>query len=205
MFVESRNDEYKGWRQVATQEDFRQVLIISLPVTASGEKCIIVLLSRGENIMYRKGKSYRKSSLIKSRRRQQSQFWTSNVYATGKLQNRIWEFTIGDADDHPSIPHAHARGSGERLNAWTGEIYQAGNDRVKIIGKLKKKELSRLHSDPRFIEFARNQIDWYRNTYPHITFDVPDWFETKCRLSCLSMKRDENEITDFSFCRKSKF
>lgn len=22
MFVESRNDEYKGWRQVATQEDF---------------------------------------------------------------------------------------------------------------------------------------------------------------------------------------
>ena len=22
IFVESRNDEYKGWRQVATQEDF---------------------------------------------------------------------------------------------------------------------------------------------------------------------------------------
>ena len=22
MFVESKNDEYKGWRQVATQEDF---------------------------------------------------------------------------------------------------------------------------------------------------------------------------------------
>jgi len=22
MFVESRNDEYKGWRQIATQEDF---------------------------------------------------------------------------------------------------------------------------------------------------------------------------------------
>jgi hypothetical protein len=22
MFVESRNDEYKGWRKVATQEDF---------------------------------------------------------------------------------------------------------------------------------------------------------------------------------------
>lgn len=22
MFVESRNDKYKGWRQVATQEDF---------------------------------------------------------------------------------------------------------------------------------------------------------------------------------------
>ena len=22
MFIENRNDEYKGWRQVATQEDF---------------------------------------------------------------------------------------------------------------------------------------------------------------------------------------
>ena len=184
---------------------FRQVLIISLPVTASGEKCIIVLLSRGENIMYRKGKSYRKSSLIKSRRRQQSQFGPRMYTPREKLQNRIWEFTIGDADDHPSIPHAHARGSGERLNAWTGEIYQAGNDRVKIIGKLKKKELSRLHSDPRFIEFARNQIDWYRNTYPHLTFDVPDRFETKCRSSCLSMKRDENEITDFIFVGKAIF
>lgn len=24
MFVENRNDEYKGWRQVATQEDFNR-------------------------------------------------------------------------------------------------------------------------------------------------------------------------------------
>ena len=58
---------------------------------------------------------------------------------------------------------------------------------------------------PWFIEFARNQIDWYRNTYPHITIDVPDWFETKCRLSCLSMKRGENEITDFIFVGKAIF
>ena len=68
---------------------FRQVLIISLPVTAGGEKCIIVLLSRGENIMYRKGKSYRKSSLIKSRRRQQSQFGPRMYTPREKLQNRI--------------------------------------------------------------------------------------------------------------------
>ena len=27
MFVESRNDEYKGWRQVATQEDFEKLLL----------------------------------------------------------------------------------------------------------------------------------------------------------------------------------
>ena len=149
--------------------------------------------------MYRKGKSFRRYSLIKSRRRQQSWLGPRMYTPREKFQNRIWEFTIGDADDYPSIPHAHARGSGERLNAWTGEIYQAGNERVKTIGKLKKKELSRLHSDPRFIEFAKNQIVWYRNAYPHITFDVPDWFEVKCRISYLNVKMDEKEITNFIF------
>ena len=35
MFVESRNDEYKGWRQVATQGDSTGSDLMSLPVTAS--------------------------------------------------------------------------------------------------------------------------------------------------------------------------
>ena len=39
-----------------------------------------------------------------------------------KLQDCIWIFTIGDADDKPSVPHAHAQGTGYRLDAWTGEI-----------------------------------------------------------------------------------
>lgn len=55
--------------------------------------------------MYRKGKSFRRYSLIKSRRRQQSWFGPRMYTPREKFQNRIWEFTIGDADDHPSIPH----------------------------------------------------------------------------------------------------
>ena len=64
-----------------------------------------------------------------------------------KLQDCIWIFTIGDADDKPSVPHAHAQGTGYRLDAWTGDIYPAGSERKRTIVKLSKKELARLHSD----------------------------------------------------------
>jgi len=74
-----------------------------------------------------------------------------------KLQDCIWIFTIGDADDKPSVPHAHAQGTGYRLDAWTGDIYPAGSERKRTIGKLSKKELARLHSDPGFLKFARKQ------------------------------------------------
>lgn len=39
-----------------------------------------------------------------------------------KLQNYVWVFKKGDADDHPSIPHAHSKEEGYRLDAWTGDI-----------------------------------------------------------------------------------
>ena len=93
-----------------------------------------------------------------------------------KLQNCIWNFTLGDPDDKPSVPHAHAEGLGYRLNAWTRDIYPAGNERKKSIGKLKRKELQKLHSDPKFISFANKQIQWYKETYPHIHFYIPDSF-----------------------------
>ena len=44
------------------------------------------------------------------------------------------DFTIGDADDKPSVPHAHAQGTGYRLDAWTGDIYPAGSERKRTIG-----------------------------------------------------------------------
>lgn len=154
--------------------------------------------------MYRKG-SFGRSSLAKYKYEKQSQFGPRIYTPQGKMQNRIWEFKIGDADDHPSIPHAHSRETGERLNVWTGDIYPAGNERVPTGDKLKKKELRRLYSDPKFIEFAKKQIEWYRNTYPHITFAVPEWFEAKCRMSHLNMKKTEKEITDYIFVEAAFF
>lgn len=120
-----------------------------------------------------------------------------------KLYDCIWVFTIGDADDHPSIPHAHAQEKGFRLDAWTGDIYPAGNERERIIGKLKRKELEKLHSDPQFLAFARKQIDWYREENPHISFYVPEWFELKYKQPQLLAKNVESELEVFVFCGKA--
>lgn len=116
-----------------------------------------------------------------------------------KLQACIWDFTIGDADDKPSVPHAHAIDVGYRLDAWTGDIYPAGNEREKTIGKLKKKELRKLHSDPGFLSFAKKQIEWYRSANPHISFYVPEWFELKSRQLLLITINQKNEVDKFVF------
>ncbi len=96
-----------------------------------------------------------------------------------KLFGCSWKFTIGDSDDHPSVPHAHSVIEGYRLDAWTGDVYPKGKERKNTIGKLKRRELDLLHKDPKFIAFAQSQIKWYRNEYPHIRFYVPEWFKRK--------------------------
>ena len=121
-----------------------------------------------------------------------------------KLYNCIWEFTKGDPDDHPSVPHAHARGLGYRLNAWTGEIYPAGNDRTTVIGHLKKKELSRLYNDQKFIDFATDHILWYREAHPSISFFVPEWFELKhLSKKKVAFKKGEDDQGVFVFISES--
>ena len=125
-----------------------------------------------------------------------------------KLQDCIWIFTIGDADDKPSVPHAHAQGTGYRLDAWTGDIYPAGSERKRTIGKLSKKELARLHSDPGFLKFARKQIQWYRQALPRnpagsSNFYVPEWFTTLTRRSELAIIKQEEVADVFAFVGKS--
>lgn len=120
-----------------------------------------------------------------------------------KLQDYIWVFKLGDADDKPSVPHAHAQGKGYRLDAWTGDIYPAGTERKRTIGKLKRKELAKLHSDPGFIDFAKKQIEWYRENNPHINFYVPEWFETEMKKARLVACNKEHNVDIFVFVGKA--
>lgn len=121
-----------------------------------------------------------------------------------KLQDCIWVFKLGDADDKPSVPHAHAQGKGYRLDAWTGDIYPAGTERKRTIGKLKKKEHAKLHSDPGFIDFAKKQIQWYRENNPHINFYVPEWFETEMKEARLVVVNKEHNVDTFIFVGKAQ-
>jgi len=145
-----------------------------------------------------RGKRFHKISLKKESRKL-SKFSPQLYSPREKLQNCIWIFKLGDPDDHPAIPHAHAQEVGYRLNAWTGEIYPAGNEREKTLGKLTAKELQRLHKDTGFLKFARKQIEWYRVEYPHISFFVPEWFELKYMKVCRVEMGKENNIDDYIF------
>ena len=98
-----------------------------------------------------------------------------------KINDCTWKFTLGDRDDHPSVPHAHSLENGNRLNVWTGEIYPPGNTRNNVIDHLSRKELKLIYSDSNFIKFAKKQISWYRKEFPNITFYVPEWMEQKLK------------------------
>ena len=120
-----------------------------------------------------------------------------------KLQKCSWLFKVGDPDDHPSVPHAHDKEHGYRLDAWTGNIYPKGNERNRVIGKLSRQELSRLHSDPKFLEYAKKQIEWYREKYPNILFYVPDWFETSNKVLRVKMGYKSNKCDIYVFLSKA--
>ena len=110
-----------------------------------------------------------------------------------KIHNCMWFFKIGDADDQSSVPHAHSKEEGYRLNAWTGEIYPAGSERKNTICQLSRKELSKLHKDKDFLYFAKKQIEWYQSEYPDIRFYVPEWFELKYLTTKeIVVKKEEN-------------
>lgn len=116
-----------------------------------------------------------------------------------KYYNCIWKFTLGDADDKPSVPHAHAQEFGYKLNVWTGEIHLAGNDRKRVIGNLPRKELSRLHKDAGFLNFAKKQIQWYQTNFPQITFFIPEWFRIKHMAVRVGGVRKKKEIEEYVF------
>lgn len=149
--------------------------------------------------MNRKGKVTFKKFLKVGSRQSRPQLYSPRE----KMQNCIWIFKLGDSDDHPSIPHAHAQEVGYRLDAWSGDIYSAGNERTRKVGKLTPKELRKLHRDQGFLRFAKKQIDWYRTEYPHIEFFVPEWFEIMYMKMCGVKMNRSDDIGGYVFLGKA--
>lgn len=154
----------------------------------------------GDDTMFKKRRLINGITLTKKRKKPQRIFPPQLYVPREKLYNCLWIFKTSDPDDHPSVPHAHAQEKGYRLDVWTGDVYPAGNERKKIIGKLSKKDLQKLHSDEKFIDFAIKHVEWYRSQYPNRSFFLPEWFEIKLRQGRLSAKNnvDKNDVFVFA-------
>ena len=76
---------------------------------------------------------------------------------------RKWNFHLCDSDDFPSVLHGHMCAEGLVLDGETGVIYDKATR--KPTGKLKGKELRRLHKEIQ--TFAQKRIEWYRKEYPY--------------------------------------
>lgn len=66
------------------------------------------------------------------------------IEKTVKVDNRKWRFHKNDPDDWPSTVHGHDYACGEKLDAFTGEIFDVVT-RNKV-GKLKKKALNQVQT-----------------------------------------------------------
>ena len=83
------------------------------------------------------------------------------AHATGL---NAWEFHKGDADPHPSIPHAHRRSDDKRkLDAFLGFIYLKGAPD----GREQRESIVKLWNDKKFRIFAEEAIRHFFQQNPH--------------------------------------
>ncbi|WP_409479254.1 hypothetical protein [Pseudobdellovibrio sp. HCB154] len=90
--------------------------------------------------------------------------------------NNKWVFTIGDSDNYPSVPHGHLDNKTRpwpKLNPYTGRAYSA-KDSENIRYRLSRNDMIALWNNQDFRRHALEQIHFYRETYPHYRFPVPE-------------------------------
>ncbi|MBK9039004.1 MAG: hypothetical protein IPL83_07575 [Bdellovibrionales bacterium] len=85
-----------------------------------------------------------------------------------------WLFTIGDADNYPSVPHGHLEhkcNPWPKLNPYTGRAFKSKDiEEPKL--RLVRKEMVHLWNDKNFCEHAHKQIAYYSAKFPHHNFPV---------------------------------
>ena len=79
-----------------------------------------------------------------------------------ELRKILWEINPYDLDENPNLSKPHGDDYSPsyhtlKLNVYTGEIYTSRHR--KFYGKLTKKELKRLHEDPKFIDVCNSVLN----------------------------------------------
>ena len=117
----------------------------------------------------------------------------SNVYDRGcyhtpfQMRKTLWFDELSDPDlFFPSCPHLHSTDGQYKLNVYTGELYSTQSKKI-VKGKVvKEKELERLWSDRKFMEFAEKMRTTYFEKYPLSSLpSVPSFSQTGIR-KCIS-------------------
>ena len=118
-------------------------------------------------------------------------------YSPGfSLFSQNWQMHLTDADNWPSVPHAHSCNGDYKMNVWTGEVFEIPSKR--FVGNARKKELEKMHRDDKFKRFAKKAIVAHRELYPDHHFTVPDWFMPLLNAVQHHYDSNEDEIVFFT-------
>lgn len=112
-----------------------------------------------------------------------------------QIYRQMWKMNKYDSDNWPSVPHAHSFSGKQKMDVWTGEVFDAQTH--KHVGNARKKEIESLHKDKEFIAFAKDAIKYHHEHYPEHKFTIPQWFEVLLMKPQLYMEPSEDAIKSF--------
>ena len=122
-----------------------------------------------------------------------------------QMKKTLWFDELSDSDlFFPSCPHLHSSDGQYKLNVYTGELYSTKNKKI-VKGKVvKEKELERLWSDRKFMEFAEKMRTTYFEKYPSSSLpSVPSFSQTGIR-HCISKSGKVQAIRGLLFRARFK-
>ena len=111
------------------------------------------------------------------------------------MNNRKWIFHLTDEDPFPSVLHGHCEEEKLKLDGFNGKIHHE-KDKTSF-DNLTKKELKKLHSNPKFQRFARRRLEYYNQKFPGKKKEIPVWAQSS---KCME-KADNSEDFEFVECR----
>jgi len=78
----------------------------------------------------------------------------------------VWNFTLGDPDPFPSIPHGHLKSNiKQKLDSYLGYTFDTANGN-KLLKRESRKYIANLWNNEKFREFSLKQINWFINKNP---------------------------------------
>lgn len=83
-----------------------------------------------------------------------------------------WEFTIGDPDPFPSVPHGHLQSNNKvKLDSYLGYTYDTSNGN-QILKRESRQFIISLWNSQKFRNFAIRQLDWFIKQNPAFIWRV---------------------------------